>query len=127
MSDLSTTEKVFYGICAMVLLYLGVFVVQKIAPLMEDYSVFPDGAVAMMPMKMQQMQPMQTPSHTPSDCDTQPIGFSSDKMIGLIYPPRLGPIQSPSTLPPRSPCASPFTAIYPDGYQVFYGAQPNLG
>lgn len=63
----------------------------------------------------------------PDTCDKVPLGIKSNEMIGLVYPPKLGPIRSPIQIPNQSECASPFTAIYPDGYQVFYGAQPNLG
>ena len=68
-----------------------------------------------------------------SDCDkassVHPYGLQSNELIGVIYPPELGPIKRgvgpliPCT--DQVPCASPFAGIYKDKV-IYYSGQPSL-
>lgn len=52
-----------------------------------------------------------------------PVG--SDELIGLVYPPRLGPLHTNFEIPnPQDPCRGPFAEIYDN--RVVYRCQPNV-
>jgi hypothetical protein len=48
----------------------------------------------------------------PNACETDPL-FKSNNLIGLMYPPRLGPLQTNYEFPLKhDSCKRPFVALY---------------
>ena len=53
------------------------------------------------------------------------LPIKSDQLIGLVYPPRLGPLHTNIEIKSDSaPCTSPFAEIYEN--KVIFRCQPNV-
>ena len=72
--------------------------------------------------------------HTPVDnslnaCDPSPtkvykLPIGSNELVGMMYPPRLGPLHTGIQQPDRDSCRGPFTEIYDN--KVVFNCAPNF-
>ncbi|MDC3332975.1 hypothetical protein OAV62_01920, partial [bacterium] len=72
---------------------------------------------------LKDMESIHSCGQAPTHVYNLPVG--SNQLVGMVYPPKLGPLHANFQLPDqKDPCTSPFAEIYDD--KVVFRCAPNF-